>query len=751
MHTLVELTGKPPAQLLTAAGVRLVVPQKDDVDFETDCPECGGAVDLVGDLVRCCNPVCGFGTSRTVDLLAENLGGFGQVRHVLESRIPALAGHRPWARHAEHFLREAHIRRWLRGVALDPPAPTVKEQFLFGALRRAGLQALETHRLVAAAGKNFLVNLTQKGLDVPQEPSLFTGLWNPAGEFCGLLFFGIESHVLRFSADAFLTTWQPSTQGDLDVQEALQNASAAIDAGAKIVPAAVVGFEKSGECISIAAPTRGALVEAGRLSRLAPKLRVADVPADAWVREQITATADGLTSQARRALSVFRIPRTTHYLIEEELVRAGMLEAARELRDLRGCFEIANTKEGVIKAEPSGYVLGADTPLTNFTLELTGNVVFSALSEVWHTATVEVAGESFDVVVSSGDLAAVQKLEFALRSQARGIRTLPTIIDTNRVLRYLIPAWRGQAAALPQEPGVHEIGWADRYKMFQGAGWLATAEGVAVKPSIFRSDVKPLSVLKPVTDPFFDMDVDLGDMAPAAKDLIAILAGMLGRGISRRKVGAIGVKNTDAARRLCLSVFRGIGQFEVFDVVDTLRFSSFPGLGGHPLLIAGLNERQIDACEIPFVCLAERGLVIPDGDFTTAGVQAGHVLQRLVCALLRDSGAGVPTIPALLRHESLAREGAAAITAYLQAPWPVSPPAFPLIEAVATSWDGVFQRGDLLLIPSDAPEDLAIELRALGIRSEAAPSGLSVPKNGFLAAVSGMVEMPDIPEADSTE
>ena len=154
------------------------------------------------------------------------------------------------------------------------------------------------------------------------------------------------------------------------------------------------------------------------------------------------------------------------------------------------------------------------------------------------------------------------------------------------------------------------------------------------------------------------------------------------------------------------------------------------------------------------ISVSDLAFTYPGANSATLNHLSFEIASGEVYGLLGPSGAGKGTgciIPALLRHESLAREGAAAITAYLQAPWSVSPPAFPLIEAVATSWAGVFQRGDLLLIPSDSPEDLAIELRALGIRSEVAPSGLSVPKNGFLAAVSGMVEMPDIPEADSTE
>ncbi len=740
MRTLADFAETTNLQVLLAAGIKPTTPEGDESEFLVACPECGEDATLDGDKVRCRNrPICGFGAARIVDLLAAKAGSYPKVYGFLTDAAPEFTKSAAW-KDLPSFLVQAHLRRWLRSFARSgTPRANNETATLLSAARKRGLDRLESRGAFLAIDKKTLATLKAASLDAPPLPCLALPLWNAEAEFCGLAFLTSPMRFLRFGDDPVLTAWQPSRIGDLDVARALEQAEKVARTGGTQLPPAFAfgGGGRSQMSFNLRAPTQAEYVSFGTLQRRLPNLKVENIPAEDWVVKHVCSSCDPHLGMAARRLLESCPPSTAvQYRIEEILVAEKKLEAARALRAMAHSRELFRVTGGAVKVTPGGYTLAGtsdETRLTNFALVLHDNLVFDDLSDIWHSGTVELAGNRWLVTIGASDLAKPDKLESALRGQAPAGGALPTVLEPSKVAKLLMPWWRKQIAELPQQVGVSSLGWSADRKRFQGAGWYVSMDAVTQSDILFRPDIPALRV--------FDHHAATADhqltdeMPPAARDLIAMLAATLCRLYVRSKVAAVTIQNSNHARQLCNSLFRALGQRSAFEMSSNLRnHTHIPGISGHPLLAVGYNPLQAASCRLPCFFLTEQGYTVVAGDYRPVTLTARWILQRVVSWILATDGAEFAEQRAFHYQVSLVKEGTAAIAAACQiAPWETCPPSLPYLEALvsprtAQSIGEIMRLNqDDVLINTTAAGDLLAELLGAGIHATREENVVAAP------------------------
>jgi hypothetical protein len=460
--------------------------------------------------------------------------------------------------------------------------------------------------------------------------------------------------------------------------------------------------------------------------RSAKNLHVRKTPIKDWLLERVTAHDGGhLSMDARRLMEACPFDRSLQIRAESELIKAGAVLAAQEVRLRTLNHEIRKYGNSSLRVTADGYELEGTGAvyhtLTNFSLEFNSNLVFENFSDVWHYATMDIGHYQVPVKIRSTELVAPAKLEAALRSQTPAGCNLPSVMEMGKTFTYLTPCWKSLVAAMTYTVGVNEIGWAKDRKSFQGAGWSVSMDKVGSNSSIFRPDIAALRCFDTVPA---DSSMELVTELPtSARDMVAMVVSLLCRAFTHTTTRGVVVQNSHAARTLCAHIFKALGQSTAYDIGNNSRsHNHIPGLAGHPLLVVGTTQHLAEQCYMPCVFITEQGYSVAAGDYRHVTMTARWIFQRVVSWLLTTEGQYFSECKAFHYQSALVREGAAAIAAACETePWETMPSQLPFLEKIVASkthvtiGEVIRLVGDDAVITADNPGDLVAELLAAGL------------------------------------
>lgn len=736
MRNLFEFTGYSPLRVLRALGIKVWVDAISEFEFDATCPMCGEAAGLAEDSAKCKDTTCEFGHSRTVDLLAHHLGGYEKILNRMVSELPEIQDHALFGE-LPNYIRTAHLRYWLKDqVGKNYGKDIAEGARVMGLVRRSGYNRIVDEEYVKVLTSSALKVLADAGYPVPKLPRAVMPLWTLDAEFAGVAFMDNHPPVSFFPHRALLGG---RTGGAcLGLTRAIRMTERALCDGAPPLCPIIIppSPRPTYSTVDVEPPDDQTLLEMGGMQLALPNATIAGVPIDDWLLKEVTSSGNAaLSRRACRVLAACEISTSLQFRMEQAFAESGNLAMVREIRNRladRTLFESGGFK---VRVSPHGYLADnsrEEIKLTNFTIRMTRNLIFSDISLVYHEAEVEMAGQRWEVVLAGADISHPVKLQTAIRGQSNGSERLPVIISPAKVQSLILPWLRQAVADLPPALGVSNLGWSADRNRFQGAGWMLSADTANEERVIFQPDVEAFRCFS--ATPIRSAPCAPMEMPQAARDLTAMIAGLICRCYVRSRVRAVEVQNTHPARTLLKMVFAALGQRKPFDMPTNLRTHKYvQGLVGHPFLAFGYNHLQIASCPLPAVFLADTGYAVGDGDYSGVTLTATWIFRAVVSWLLATEGQEFEEKSAFHYATQLQLEGAEAITkaAKLEA-WEVSPPVLPILEkairsfTAATVGEVCRVDGDSILILSENPGDLLVELLGAGVPAARGKLGVKV-------------------------
>ena len=756
--TLPEIAGAPAVRLLEAAGFTPTV-AAGGFAFTIKCPCCGGVLGVDSDRVRC-RPGCILQHGRLVDALAYKLKcKHRSLRRVLEDRAKWLEKRPKWCERISEYLRAASKLHWLNLAAKGHL--TAKDNIDLSRLRswvsKIGMEELHQD------GTAVLLD----GDTVRKLGSVVTGVPGPGKERLALFYwldnatpvavslggpqddpfrinfqsFAVAVTGLHLEAQGSRTLWQSSecllhNKGDFR-HEAWVSGNGTLGPH---IPVTIVDRNIPEDWLGW-----------GRILLGCPNCSVhvtgKDETPDAWLMQTLMrlTTDDKWPAQASALVECLCAPGDGMTVILSELQARGRANAAKQLKGRMLTATVWSDDKYQLKRTALGMILhdmrqGTSREIGNFLIDASCNIVFPETSEIVHEMIVEVHGTRFPVEIGSGDLHSATKLQDALRIGAAhsGCDVLPMVSDQSACTKHMLPWLRRTAAVAKQVVGRSMLGWNPERTAFQSSAWRLTNDSWTEGEARLKTSVPALACFDSKPMP---ADPGVMDLPQPARDMLAMIAGLISRYYVRSRVKAVCVQNSAAARGLLKAIFRGFGQIRELEMTAFRGIQALQGIQGHPLLATGLSQIQADNLPMPVIMLSDTGYSVQaysDEDSSKITACSRWVLQRIVDWLLVTEGKDFSERHAFRFSLGLMDEGAKVLqkACELQS-WEITIPEFPALQTLVRdvkpekAWDRFVlldeSRAKIVCGDLVKANDLTMELLLLGIHAKDEDGSLIVP------------------------
>lgn len=371
--------------------------------------------------------------------------------------------------------------------------------------------------------------------------------------------------------------------------------------------------------------------------------------------------------------------------------------------------------EAVVKEDP--------VEIANFTFEPEEVTGFSTGGETMVSGRVRVGGAEFPVFVRGTSLDTPSKLEQEIQScQILGAgreskADLATVKDS-RLFKLVTSHLKGKLPGLPRTRGTRLLGWTSRRDEYHTPGYLVR-HGSPVEARYIpesTSDFHPFRKSGIPSDLELKVPTD-----PALRRLVATLTGNLSRVFHNKPVHLEKARNEDASRKTLSELFSGIGQHDVVRLTSTLP-RNLSSISGHPVLVTGLNNLQLDKAGINGVCLADGGssFPYPGGELVAVAAEAlGKIIFRVAVEATGSGDLPHKELRSVDKGGRAAAEGAALISRLFGIEWPEEDGRFRYLDLLMEK-----RKEQLEKATAEAEEDLVIGSKIL--EGVATPSDIAI-------------------------
>ena len=343
---------------------------------------------------------------------------------------------------------------------------------------------------------------------------------------------------------------------------------------------------------------------------------------------------------------------------------------------------------------PAGYFAARGDELrkavTNFTIELETNLVFTDSSDLFHSGTVSFLGNRYPILLDHRHLDNPKDLEAVVRgAEAKGAKTdeedvLPAVIEKTG-LKLVVAHLRAAQARLPRAQGLSYLGWNRSKTRFCAPTWQTDITQKTDMRFTFHPDSEVLRAFS--AEPPEDMALT-GKLSSGMCGMIAQLVAMTARTYMGLPIRPVRVQDSQAARRILLVLFGGLGQKEIYRLAFNVRYAEeVRHLRGYPILASGYTSGQIEKSALPAFLLTDVGIPVAGDIQETELLLASGVLRRALQSvaawLLKTEGKAFVRERSISNDVELTREGQWLLkTVCGFEKWPDAPIRYQVIEQV---------------------------------------------------------------------
>jgi hypothetical protein len=688
----------------------------NDGEVFIDCPFCKSEMTLTQVDFLCSNKYCDFRAGNAVDLTAGILGGYGNAVRALhvtekgnktltneEATISALVDSRQLFKLFLGSLRggpsgknELHLRAegWLRKKNLEPADLrhyagiwTRKEVDIFNSL-------VSDYKIPP-------VTLGREGfaLAVP-----FFSSYSDIGAVFIIRPGDKEPRVIRLSYDKFLWSGLLGlTRPPKDVR-VTQNFALALRLiqkgrfhstglppvlGVLVNPKASESSRIIGRPIYIHYPDLEPVM-------LSPAILASECPDmltvnyhDAYTSEHLHPWNEYIVRHLTKKIVDQRLDNQMYHYIDscrlgyhdqrklaDNLTYQGHATKVSKLWQHFGERVIAFSDKFQIRKSPLGYFsqdtkTGRKLEITNFTLDVTRNIVFPDRKEVLTECMAQFGNISTKLFIPTQHLDNPSKVEEVARmawiTVASGETSLPIVNDKPHFRKYIAGYLKEETSKAPTITGLAQLGWDYSRKIFRGPSWKQTEEGLQEVQILLHQEIEFLSCfdIKPIKRVFHE------DLTQEAKDLIAMVAANAVRASLGIRCLSVMYDNSALSRELLGAVFSGTGQTKAYS--GTSRSSYPDGCKDMPFWIS-------DSCfgfsnvDLPVFANSNDGLLSTTEPvkFSQTASTMAFIHQRIISKFFEDGWKSFQPVSSTDNTISLMLEGSNIIAEISGSPWPVS-------------------------------------------------------------------------------
>lgn len=701
----------------TAAALAGLTPSyTSDGKVVVDCPFCKSEMFITSGDFLCSNKCCSFRSGNPVDFTAGIVGSYRKATVDLYQA----EGHKNLPPHEELTVRAFENNRKLTKLvlkSLNNLSPTRNSEIIGaeGWLRKNNLDisSLRGYAFIWTKEEVGQLNHILGQMDRDEEVLLDSGFFLVIPYFCtyssvGALMLikkGIkEPRVLKFSHEKFmwaglgnLTSPPPETkvtQNFALMLKMIQRGRLSVDLntptlGLMFNPKSVDTGLIPGEPVYIHHPDLDVNMSAvSSLAQAYQDLEVLSVHSayteenkTPWSKYIVRYLCESMTDQVINDQSLHyldscRLGNHQKERLIQDLTFRGEGGKAKRLANHFGSEVIAETDRLRIRSSSGGYFSqdqknGSRADITNFTLKILRNVVFSDRKEVLTECEVQFGGVSSKIFIPTQNLDNPAKIEESARlawiSVASGENTLPVVKDKALFRKYVANYLKDETSRALTVTGISQIGWSYDRKKFQGPGWAYDADGKKVNESILHGDLEFLSCYSTAK-----VEKIFTTKCPQdLKDGLAMVMANFVRASLGLKCLPVMYDSTPEARSLLENLMRGLGQVSPYN--GLLRNGAPDGCKDVPFMVTGSNFGFANLSLPVFCCSPDGNVVVKPGeDYSIAAGMVQHVVELALDRFFTDGLKWFKPVHSTDNSVSLMLEGAWIIKRLTGKEWEVS-------------------------------------------------------------------------------
>jgi hypothetical protein len=275
---------------------------------------------------------------------------------------------------------------------------------------------------------------------------------------------------------------------------------------------------------------------------------------------------DGMNSETKLILEAVRITEEESKKLVDRLHNDRKFSQADELRNFFRVTMVHRDEKLALYASPEGYSMTKNdnlekTPVTNFTISLTENLVFSDNQDIFHIGTVNSGGVTVPIALRPTDLDRIQDLESTIRIQTSqsllSQDKLPTVRDRNAA-RIMSSYLRHKVSEIPFVEGIPFLGWNKARTRYYGPYWVADALNGC---QIIKGKLHPFSEeLKNFSTVSFEHRIFESDIPVEVSRVIAQFVSVMVRSYLNLPTQSVLFKNDSYTRTNFARIFECLGQ-----------------------------------------------------------------------------------------------------------------------------------------------------------------------------------------------
>lgn len=312
---------------------------------------------------------------------------------------------------------------------------------------------------------------------------------------------------------------------------------------------------------------------------------------------------------------------------------------------------------------------GNKTYVTNFTLQVVGNIVFADSLDVFHRTKVCINGKDYIADLRPQDIDKSSDLELAVRSKlnvADNGAILPTVRD-RALMRNVSSYLREQISRAPQVEGIPFLGWNGHRTRFFGPFFSIEGESVVTKEMNFHPNIAEFNCFTNHTR----YDRSFCDALPfAITKIISQAVSVLVRSYLNIPTKPIPIHNNKYGRVLVESLFESIGQLKPISINMNIRQKDLPGINGYPVYAVADSKDDMKNIPYPVFLLCDGGVVIENdyspGVLVAAGQSFRHVMYKTLEWLMATKAKTFDKMSAVNYVDAYAAEGSVIICGVCQ-------------------------------------------------------------------------------------
>lgn len=409
-----------------------------------------------------------------------------------------------------------------------------------------------------------------------------------------------------------------------------------------------------------------------------------------YVFERISKGQSGNASPSlaiQTFLQIVQLGHAERHILEFRLREAGLHKIAALLAKMASVV-IHRGKSFTIKELDTGYQMddknSGVTPVSNFTLTLTGTSLYPDLLEISHSAILKFAGKTVPISVSIADLDSPskmqQRVQAALISSGGGTPTRLPVIQDRGAFKYVLGHLVRSTADLTTVHGLSSLGWQDSAK-YNSPNWVVTPDGTSTGPFPYHPD-RLLGIY--FGSPDATAPSGFENPPAGAADLARLILAGCWRAFNHAPVKGMPLEYSGEANLLLRQVFGKLGQKRPITPVGVIPSH----IGKHPVYGFDFTQGAVRNSDLFMFGLCDHGFVLSGLDMdwienwsVPFGAWLDSAMRTLAEHLLSDPVAMPRTRKAVYCNELLL-EGEALLGILGIQGWNTAPTACGILEEI---------------------------------------------------------------------